>query len=282
MSQGLGLGFLDEHFDDIVNMLQTSTSRKVSNPFGDSFVLPRYYVKKLKDYGVNVKEFDGSNIDWSRSNMREIIDKMDDSFVYNADGSVIPDQLERWLSLMNDVLLDSKRKLKNMILKKRYINYSPVPAAIAAAGAGAGSGAGAAGGLGAAKTAATWASVGASGLDVIGGQAFGIANLIMQAKQLQYQNAWNEKVYEEQKMMADPAYRMQRLRAAGLNPYGDYSTPMTSAATSAPDASGVGNALNGLAGSLSNSTAKVFQALSTKLAFKQLELEQKKLIMVSN
>ena len=157
-----------------------------------------------------------------------------------------------------------------MTIKRNILN-SPFPA-VAAAGAGAGAGAGASGALGTASAI----SAGVSGLDFVQNLGFGIANLILQNRAWTNQQAWQKYVYEDQKMLNDPSYIMQRRRIAGLNPYGDLSSMATGQPTPITP-TGVGDAIANLSGGLSRSAEKAFQALSTNLSFRQLKLQEKKL-----
>lgn len=58
MSQGLGLSLIRDamgEFDNnIVYTLQTSPIRKVCDRYGRTFVIPRYFTKKLEEAGINI------------------------------------------------------------------------------------------------------------------------------------------------------------------------------------------------------------------------------------
>lgn len=120
MSKGLGLKFLDNQLGLLFNMLTSSDNRCVTNPYGEKFIIPRYLVRKLKDYGLDVKEFDGSNIDWSQSNLRKLVDVLHPEIKYYPDGRVYEEFDELWNSIVRDIIYESDRKLKKYDTQEKF------------------------------------------------------------------------------------------------------------------------------------------------------------------
>lgn len=112
MSKGLGLAFIDNQLGLLFNMLTQSNNRSVTNPYGDKFVIPRYLVRKLKDYGLPVKEYDGTNIDWSKSNLRSLVETFHPEIEFYPDGRVKEIYDSLWNKVVSDIMKESKRKLK--------------------------------------------------------------------------------------------------------------------------------------------------------------------------
>lgn len=109
MSQGLGLQFLDQNLRQFIHNLVLGGQRIISDPVNGVFVIPRYYIKKLKDYGVPVPE--PTDVDYSKSNMRDFLTKIDPKIEFYSNCDIKPQYIDYAVKLIHDIINDNKRKL---------------------------------------------------------------------------------------------------------------------------------------------------------------------------
>lgn len=115
-SKRLGLQFL---FDDngnikqsVIDMVCNSDRRHVGDIYGRHFILPRYYTKKIEEMGYTLYKR-SDNPDYSQYEMKRIIDLITDYEIkYDSQGYPLNFPDDKFVSLMQDIMDESKKKLK--------------------------------------------------------------------------------------------------------------------------------------------------------------------------